>query len=461
MTTKKKTQCNTKNLQRLEEVLVELNINYKITKEGHIILTDEDVLIDELENLYKHIDKAEEYIVVGITENGELIDSDDYVFYFRLCNSCHKFYLDYAQREECFYCKGNNLTDLESNGKIPNWHPFTKEFIIDPTYEFNYVDSLTDKKQRQRENIVNKLSGEVKYITVTEEQIFALKNLEKKYPNMKKFFKYLYEQIELSKMKIHGELSLKPSVLVGNAGSGKTSCVVEVSRILQGKSAIRIDLGNDIAIFTCTGSDPTFSDAKQGRIIESMFAEDDGHPIKNPIVLFDELDKINQNAKNSIETLFYSILEKSTSKYFTDNFLGIEVDASGINYIFTANSLDSIPKPILNRLRIFEIPDYTEDQFRTVVIDSFYENWLNSNNLKREFFPEVLSDEIKDEIIKISKGDSRSINDAFTELFVKTMRIDDKTGERIALFSASELCGGWQHYRGKSNLSLSKWKLPQ
>jgi ATP-dependent Lon protease len=154
-------------------------------------------------------------------------------------------------------------------------------------------------------------------------------------------------------------------------------------------------------------------------------------------------------------------LEKSTSKNFKDNFFGVEVDASGINYIFTANSLETIPKPILNRLRIFEIPDYTEDQLRDVVIDNFYQNWLKNNCLKKDCFPEVLSDEIKDKIINLCHCDTRSINDAFTELFAQTMRIDDKTGEKIALFSDKELCGGWEHFRGKSETTLEKWELPK
>ena len=68
---------------------------------------------------------------------------------------------------------------------------------------------------------------------------------------------------------------------------------------------------------------------------------------------------------------------------------------------------------------------------------------------------------MKDEIIRISKCDPRSINDALTELFAKTMRIDDETGEKIALFSEPELCRGWQKYRGKSKYSLPKWKLSQ
>ena len=93
-----------------------------------------------------------------------------------------------------------------------------------------------------------------------------------------------------------------------------------------------------------------------------------------------------------------------------------------------------------------------------MVIDNFYQNWLKNNCLKKDCFPEVLSDEIKDKIINLCHCDTRSINDAFTELFAKTIRIDDKTGEKIALFSDKELCGGWEHFRGKNETTLEYFK---
>jgi hypothetical protein len=137
MAPKKKAQCNTKNLQRLEEVLVELNINYKITNEGYLILTDEDILIDEYEILVKHLDKIGKFQLVGITDQGELKDLHDNFYIFRQCNSCKKFYLDYFQREECFYCKSSHLFKIESDKKIPEWNPLPPEFILDPNHKID------------------------------------------------------------------------------------------------------------------------------------------------------------------------------------------------------------------------------------------------------------------------------------------------------------------------------------
>lgn len=449
-------------LQKLEEVLIELKINYEISDEEYFILPDEQIIIDESNKVENHFFKSETFALLEIFRDGKIIDLYNDTYIFKFCTNCNKFFLEKeSDSEECIFCNDTKVLYLSQDGKIPNWNfNLQEEYILAPDFSLPSINSLKAEKQEQIQEIAKKLSGPVKYLTISDEKIKDLNNLDKNYPNMKAFQTYIREQIELSKMKIYGEFSIKPILLLGNAGCGKTSYVYEFAKIFQGKPPIRIDLGNDVPTFTCVGSDPGYTDAKQGLILESMFAEDDGHPIKNPIIHFDELDKINSDNKYSIETIFYSILERSTSKNFRDNFFGVDVDASGINYIFTANSIENIPKPILNRLRIFEIPDYTEEQLRNIVIDNFYQNWLKNNNLKKECFPEVLSNVIKDEIIKISKCDSRSINDAFTELFAKTMRVDDKTGERIALFSDSELYGGWEHYRGKRDFSNQKWKLP-
>lgn len=450
-------------LQRLEEVLIELEINYKISKEGSITLTNEDIILDEPNNLAKYLDKIGKKSLLGIYENGEIHDLYDNLWFFKLCNNCGKFFLGPGKKDapnECIYCKSSSLKFLEENKKIPNWNSIPKIYVLNPDYKLSEIESLEESQQNKIENIAKTLSHEAKYITVTEEKKAQLINLIKCYPNMAEFHNYQMEQISLSSMRLHKEYNFKACLLLGNAGCGKTSYVVAFSSILQGKPAIRIDLGNSVPTFTCVGSDPGYKNAKHGLILSSMFPIDDDFPIKNPIVHFDELDKINQNENYSIETIFYSILEKSTSKAFIDNFFGLEVDASEINYIFTANSIDTIPKPILNRLRVFEIPDYTEEQLLEVVIDNFYQNWLKNNKLKKEFFPEVLSDEIKNTVLQYSKGDPRSINDAFTRIFAETMRIDDKTGTKIAMFSHSELCGGWEHFRGKSDYPRGKWTLP-
>jgi ATP-dependent Lon protease len=460
-----KPRINSPTLQRMEQVLLELRIKFEISDKGYFILPTEKIILDESEKLKNLLHKNEDFLSLGISNEGEIRDIHNRIYFFKLCFHCNKFFLDKGkspQTEQCIFCQKKEVKYLAQNGKIPGWkiQP-PKEYILGPDFSLPSINCLKDEKQELIKEIAKKLSGSVKYLTFSDEKIKEFATLGKNYPNMKSVQDYINKQIELSKMKIHKDFSTKPILLLGNAGCGKTSYVFEFAKIYQGKPPIRIDLGNDVPTFTCVGSDPGYSDAKHGLILESMFSDDDKHPVKNPIIHFDELDKINSSNRYSIEKIFYSILERSTSKNFRDNFFGVDVDASGINYIFTANSIENIPKPILNRLRVFEIPDYTEEQLREVVIDNFYQKWLNINNLNKECFPEVLSDEIKDKVIQYSKCDPRSINDVLTELFTTTMRYDNETGQQIALFSDEELCGGWKHFRGKNDIPMEKWKLPK
>jgi ATP-dependent Lon protease len=451
-------------LEKLKEVLDELKIDYQQVEAGYILLKNEDIILDEPDNLCKYLNELGKKVLLGIYPNGEIRDLYDNFWFFKLCNKCGKFFLGPSEKkapDECIYCKSSSVKYLSKKNKIPNWNVPEKECLLKLDFSMPNLDSINERKSDAIRKILQRLSKEAKNIIITDEIKAKVQDLGRKYPNMAAVQQYLLEQIELSKMKKSGAFNIKPILLLGNAGCGKTSYIVELAIILLGFSAVRIDLGNDISSFSCVGSDPSYVDAKQGKIIDALCAEGEKNPIKNPIIHFDELDKVRADAKYTVETIFYSILEKRTAKRFVDNFIGVEVDASEINYIFTANTIEGIPEPILNRLRIFQIPDYTEEQLREVVIDNFYQNWLNSNGLRKECFPEVLSDEIKNKVMKISNGDTRSINDALTKLFAETMRVDDESGERIALFSEDELCGGWQHFRGKSDTAREKWVLPK
>lgn len=223
---------------------------------------------------------------------------------------------------------------------------------------------------------------------------------------------------------------------------------------------MKIDLGNDVPVFALSGSDSQYNHSKHGIVIESMFRNEKHGPLKNPLIHFDELDKINSDEEHSIETIFYSILEKNTARRFFDSFIGINVDASGVNYIFTANTLEKVPAPIISRLKVFQIQDYTHEQLKESVIDNFYQNWLRFNDMEKEYLPAVLSEEIREEILNECKDDTRKIDDAINKVFERTMQTDGKTGHKVALFSPKEYLIGWENFRGKRSISRKTWKLP-
>lgn len=323
------------------------------------------------------------------------------------------------------------------------------ENLLDESLINSHLDLYPDTTRELMEKVFNKLKGSPKYLVADEEKIKNTKALENIYPNMQEVIDYIVSNYKASALRCNRDISFRPIVLVGGPGCGKTSFCSDFSKIAMGKPPIKIDLGNNVANFSLSGSAPEFKQARHGLIIESMFSEGDNHPLKNPIIQFDELDKIKKEDSYSIETIFYSILEKTNSRRFYDNYIGMNIDASGINYIFTANSLDNISSPIINRLKIFHIEDYTREQLKVCVVSNVYKKWLENEKMEREYLPAALSDEIKEKILRYSNDDPRSIEDSIIRVLNETLTFDTDSNHPIALFSQEELEIGWKKFCGK------------
>ena len=458
--------------RRLAEVLDELKMNVSyyqdqeifVIKKNSSLATDFIIYEDrpgfKVENLYLNHTSC----LLKICEDGSLLYHDGAEVRVKYCNDCKKFYFGKRIRREddkCPVCNGKSIKYLSNSSRLPGWFGEETATLIDKNEADMRLDACDSEKEDEIRKCIKKLQGKISYITMDEQKREKIIELGKRYPNMQEVVDYILTSLESSSLRKHKEISLRPFMLVGGPGCGKTSFVTELGLILLGENALKIDLGNDLPAFTIVGGDPQFRQSKQGLIIESMFKNDKHGPLKNPLIHFDELDKIHPDENYSIETVFYSILEKNTARRFYDNFIALNVDASGINYVFTANTLENIPKPIINRLKIFQIPDYTHEQLKEIVIDNFYKNWLKNNDMEQEFLPEVLSEEIKDQILNECHDDPRSIDDAITMIFTRTLTIDRESGHKIALFSPKEYYLGWKHFRGKRRISKKSWRLPE
>ena len=454
--------------RRLAEILDKLNIEatyynkdgaFFIRRSGYVIVEDKDLF----SNLKNPNNKS--VYMIRIFQDGTLRFADNSEVSLKYCNTCQRFSLDRKiQRSEdlCPYCKGKSIKYLLNNSRIPGWYGKEEESIIDEKEAEMHLSNLQDSSRGDEiKKAIENLQGKVTYITIDSEKKDKVIALKAKYPNMADVIDYLVQSFETSLFRKHKELAFRPIVLVGGPGCGKTSFATDIALILQGHNAIKIDLGNDVPNFAISGSNPGYNHSKHGIIIEAMFKNQEHGPLKNPLIHFDELDKVHSEENYSIETVFYSILEKNTARRFYDNFIELNVDASGINYIFTANTLKNIPAPIINRLKVFNIPDYTHEQLKNSVIDSFYQKWLTYNNMEQEYLPAVLSDDVKEAILIECKDDTRNIEDAINLMFIRTMRTDDKTGHKVALFSEKEYFIGWQKFRGKKSISQSAWNLPK
>lgn len=460
-------EYKTENQNRMAQVLKALDFKFEyFEKPGFFLIREERILIYE-ENILKSPESSRmcyyknKYEFVVLQNNGILQYEDGSKAVIKKCNSCKKFYFvkknENAKTFPCPFCGSSDSKMLSNDGKLPNWYGSKTNFIIP---EDALSNAINDECENRVINVINKLNGTPKVIKVTQEKIEKVRNLRIKYPNMTEPIKYICQTLEVSLASKNRNIRFKPFVLVGSPACGKTSFATDLCLILQEKKALKIDLGNNVASFTLTGSDPGFNNSKEGLIIKSMFKSDDNQPLWNPIIHFDELDKISNKEVYTIETVFYSILERNTAKNFFDNFITMNVDASGINYVFTANYLDKIPPAILSRLKIFKIPDYTFEQLFDI-LDFFYKNWIESHDMSPEFLPERLSLFTKKAILNLSGTDTRKIEDAINAVFEETRRTDEKSNQTIALFSPDEIYDCWEIYRGKRSFANDEWKLPE
>ncbi len=408
------------------------------------------------------------YTCITFTPAGKMTyDTDGEKVIVKMCKNCGKIFLSRKPPKGtescCPACGQNSVMYLSENGTIPDWYRSEDERELIDAKEWKKSLAAREKSKEDKfQALIARLSGTPRYISIDEEKRQKIADLAKKFPNMQEPINYILQCVNTASLKKNKDLSFKPFVLVGGPGCGKTAFVTELCKVIMGKYALKLDLGNEVTDFALTGCDPSFRNAKIGLIAASLLAdEDDGQPLRNPIIHMDELDKVKGSHSFSVETAFYALLERSNAKRLFENFLGINIDASGINYIFTANTMEGIPEPILNRLRVFTIRNYTPEELKGCVLDSFYENWLSGNNMEREYLPARLSAEVRERILEESGNDSRSIEDAIGKIFMETSTTDQESGQLIALFSSEEMSLGWKKFCGNKPISRLPWELPQ
>ena len=228
----------------------------------------------------------------------------------------------------------------------------------------NYVETILELPWRKASRVNTNLKK-------------AEKILDEDHYGMKKVKERVLEYLAV----VHLSKAIKGPILclVGPPGVGKTSIARSIARA-TGREFIRMSLGGVRDEAEIRGHRRTYIGAIPGRVINGI--KDVG--TNNPLFLFDEVDKIGADFKGDPASALLEVLDPEQNNTFTDHFLEIPFDLSKVMFITTANTTDTIPRPLLDRMEIIEVPGYTEEDKLRIAQQYLIPKQVKENGLKKD-----------------------------------------------------------------------------
>lgn len=244
---------------------------------------------------------------------------------------------------------------------------------IDKIYELNLSEENTEKLVREAERLLKMSSSsqeafvirnyldtvlELPWNKTSKTKVDvkkAAKILDKDHYGLKKVKDRILESIAVHAMM--PEVTGQIICLVGPPGVGKTSIGKSIAKAL-GREYVRVSLGGVRDESDIRGHRKTYIGAMPGRIIKAMKQAG----TNNPLILFDEIDKMGNDFRGDPASAMLEVLDGEQNKEFRDHYIELPFDLSKVLFVTTANTTDTIPGPLLDRMELIELTSYTREE---------------------------------------------------------------------------------------------------
>lgn len=218
----------------------------------------------------------------------------------------------------------------------------------------------------------------------------AEKVLEEQHYGLKKVKERIIEFLAVRALTKKGDSPI--ICLVGPPGTGKTSIARSVAEALN-KKYVRICLGGVRDEAEIRGHRRTYVAAMPGRIVAGLKQAE----VKNPLMLLDEIDKVSSDHRGDTSSALLEVLDSEQNSKFVDHYVEIPMDLSKVLFLATANSVQTIPRPLLDRMEIIEVSSYTENEKFHIAKEHLLEKQMKKNGLKEKQL--TISDKVLRKII--------------------------------------------------------------
>lgn len=205
--------------------------------------------------------------------------------------------------------------------------------------------------------------------------------------------------------------------LVGPPGVGKTSIASSIARAMNRKY-VRVSLGGVRDEAEIRGHRKTYIGAMPGRILTAL----SNAKSNNPLVLLDEIDKLTQDAHGDPSSALLEVLDPEQNKVFRDHFVELPFDLSDCFFLATANSLDTVPRPLIDRMEIIRLDAYTKSEKLGIAKNHLYPKQLKRHGLTKRSLR--IEDSAFDELISYYTHEAgvRTLERKIAELCRKTAK---------------------------------------